>query len=168
MENPEQYEFRPKEMLRDVCAIFGLFASSEEFQQECAKNGCNTETLRAAGENCVKYNLLTGESIVAFQSLPDLVDNASRSVAEDEALVADAPDEFLDEIMAIFMKDPVVLPSGHFVDRSTITQHLLNDPKDPFNREPMTVDDIKPAVELKAKIASWLDEQRAARSAGRS
>merc|ERR1719231_740340 len=84
VENPEQYEFRPKEMLRDLCAIFGLFASAEEFQQECSKNGCNTATLRAAGDNCVKYNLLTGESIIAFQSLPDLVDNASRSVAEDE------------------------------------------------------------------------------------
>jgi hypothetical protein len=29
----------------------------------------------------------------------------------------------------------------------------------------MTVDDIKPAVELKAKIDSWLAEQRAARAA---
>lgn len=168
VENPEQYEFRPKEMLRDLCAIFALFASAEEFQQECARNGCNTTTLRAAVRNCVKLNLLTGESIIAFQSLPDLVDNASLSVADDEALVADAPDEFLDEIMSTFMKDPVVLPSGHFVDRSTITQCLLNDPIDPFNRKPMTVDDIRPAVELKAKIDTWLDEQRAARAAGRN
>jgi len=167
VENPEQYDFRPKEMLRDLCAIFALFASTEEFQQECAKNGCKTATLRTAVRNCQKLNLLTGESIIAFESLPDLVDKASRSVAEDEALVADAPDEFLDEIMSTFMSDPVILPSGHFVDRSTITQHLLNDPKDPFNREPMTIDDLKPAVELKAKIDSWLDEQRAARAAGK-
>lgn len=106
-----------------------------------------------------------GESIIAFASLPDLVEQASRSVAEDEALKADAPDEFLDEIMSTFMEDPVILPSGHFVDRPTITQHLLNDPIDPFNREPMTIDSIKPAVELKARIDSWLQEKRAARSA---
>merc|ERR1712078_139988 len=155
----------PKEMLRDLCAIFGLFASSEEFQQECAKNGCNTATLREAVKKCQKLNLLMGESIIAFESLPDLVDKASQSVADDEALVADAPDEFLDELMCTFMSNPVILPSGHVVDRSTITQHLLNDPIDPFNREPMTIEDAKPAVELKSKIDSWLEEKRAARSA---
>jgi hypothetical protein len=103
-----------------------------------------------------KLNLLTGESMIAFESLPELVELASRTVLADEAFLADAPDEFLDEILSTFMKDPVVLPSGHFVDRSTITQHLLNDPIDPFNREPMTVEDIRPATELKARMDAWL------------
>lgn len=100
--------------------------------------------------------------MVAFETLPNLVEQALSAVADDEALVADAPDEFLDEIMSTFMSDPVILPSGHFVDRSTITQHLLNDPIDPFNREPMTINDLKPAVDLKAKIDNWLQEKRAA------
>lgn len=106
--------------------------------------------------------------MTAFESMPDLVDQASRAVAEDEALLTDAPDEFMDEIMSTFMRDPVVLPSGHFVDRSTITQHLLNDPIDPFNREEMTIDDVKPATELKAKIDKWLEEKQAARAAAMS
>ncbi len=43
-------------------------------------------------------------------------------------MVMDAPDEFLDPIMSTIMRDPVMLPtSGNIVDRSTITQHLLND-----------------------------------------
>merc|ERR1712238_237717 len=133
VDNPEQYEFRPKEMLKN------------------------------AVKTCQKLNLLTGESIIAFESLPNLVEQASQSVADDEALEVGAPDEFLDEILSTFMKDPVILPSGHFVDRSTITRHLLNDPIDPFNREEMTIDDVKPNVELKAKIDSWLQEKRAAR-----
>jgi ubiquitin conjugation factor E4 B len=153
-------------MLRDLCAIFALFASASEFQFECAKSGCNPEMLRSAVKTCQRLNLLTGESMTAFESLPDLVEKASMSVAEDEALMADAPDEFLDEILSTFMLDPVMLPSGHFVDRSTITQHLLNDPIDPFNREEMTIDDAKPAIELKAKIDLWLEEKRAARAAG--
>lgn len=103
--------------------------------------------------------------MTAFESLPALVEQASRIVAKDEALLVDAPDEFLDEIMSTFMMDPVKLPSGHFVDRSTITQHLLNDPIDPFNREEMTIDDVKPALELKEKIDTWLEGKRAARSA---
>jgi ubiquitin conjugation factor E4 B len=163
--NPEQYEFRPKEMLRDLCAIFALFASSSDFQSECAKSGCNPEMLRSSVKTCQRLNLLTGESMTAFETLPDLVETAARGVAKDEALLTDAPDEFLDEIMSTFMKDPVVLPSGHFVDRSTITQHLLNDPIDPFNREEMTIDDVKPATELKARIDKWLEGKRAARDA---
>jgi ubiquitin conjugation factor E4 B len=57
------------------------------------------------------------------------------------------------------------LPSGHYVDRSTITQHLLNDPTDPFNREPLTTEDIRPATELKARMDQWLQERRDARDA---
>jgi ubiquitin conjugation factor E4 B len=163
--DPEQYEFRPKEMLRDLCAIFALFAAGSEFQLECAKSGCNPDMLSSAVKTCQRLNLLTGESMTAFESLPGLVEKASRSVAEDEALMADAPDEFLDEIMSTFMLDPVILPSGHFVDRSTITQHLLNDPIDPFNREEMTIDDVRTAVELKEKIDHWLEQKRAARAA---
>ncbi|OEU19625.1 U-box-domain-containing protein [Fragilariopsis cylindrus CCMP1102] len=163
VENPEQYEFRPKEMLRDLCAIFALFSSEDVFQLECAKSGCDLKLLKNAVKTCQKLNLLTGESIIAFESLPDLVEQASLSVADDEALEADAPDEFLDEILSIFMKDPVILPSGHYVDRATITQHLLNDPIDPFNRKEMTIDDVKPAVELKARIDAWLQEKRTAR-----
>lgn len=160
VDNPSQYEFRPKEMLRDLCAIFSLFATSEVFQTECARAGCEPSLLRTALKTCRRLNLLTGESMVAFESLPGLVEAALQRVNQDEKLMADAPDEFLDEILSTYMKDPVVLPSGHFVDRSTITQHLLNDPIDPFSREAMTIDDVKPAVDLKAKMTAWLEEKR--------
>lgn len=160
VKNPEQYEFRPKEMLRDLCAIFGLFAFSSDFATECAKSGCDPNLLRSAVKTCQRYTLLTGDSMTAFASLPDLVQQASASVAADEELLKDAPDDFLDEIMSTFMTDPVVLPSGHYVDRSTITQHLLNDPIDPFNREEMTIDDVRPATELKARIDAWLAQKR--------
>jgi ubiquitin conjugation factor E4 B len=164
VDNPEQYDFKPKEMLRDLCAIFSLFAPNHNFQVECAKSGCDSNLLRSAVKTCRRLNLLTGESMKCFETLPDAVEQASQNVAADEELLADAPDEFLDEILSTFMKEPVLLPSGHYVDRSTITQHLLNDPIDPFNREPMTIDDAKPAVELKAKMEAWLAAKRAAKS----
>ena len=160
VDNPEQYEFRPKEMLRDLCAIFSLFAMSEVFQLECARAGCQPSLLQSALKTCRRLNLLTGESMTAFEALPALVEAALARVNEDETLMADAPDEFLDEILSTYMKDPIILPSGHYVDRSTITQHLLNDPIDPFSREPMSADDIQPATELKAKMDAWLEEKR--------
>jgi ubiquitin conjugation factor E4 B len=162
VDNPDQYEFRPKEMLRDLCAIFALFSSYQTFQDECAKSGCDPALLRTAVKTCRKLNLLTGESMIAFESLPETVDAAAGRVAADEDLIKDAPDEFLDEILSTFMKDPVMLPSGHYVDRTTISQHLLNDPIDPFNRLPMTIDDIRPATELKQRMDAWLEGKKSA------
>merc|ERR1711862_678671 len=78
----------------------------------------------------------------------------------DEELYEDAPDEFKDELLDTFMKDPVILPSGHYVDRSTIKQQLLNDPIDPFSREPMSLDDIRPATEVKERMTQWLEKKK--------
>ena len=58
------------------------------------------------------------------------------------------------------MKDPVKIPSGTILDRSTILQHLLTDNRDPFSREPMTEDDLVEELELKDRIHAWLAEQR--------
>ena len=65
----------------------------------------------------------------------------------------DAPEEFLDTLMSTLMKDPVELPtSKNVVDYMTISKlalvlmidiiekHLMNEPKDPFNRDPLTLE----------------------------
>ena len=53
----------------------------------------------------------------------------------------DAPEEFLDPLMFNLMEDPVELPDSHnIMDRKTIKIHLLNDPHDPFNRAPLSLD----------------------------
>jgi hypothetical protein len=150
-------------MLRDLCSIFGLFANYDTFQVECAKCGCEPSLLRSAAKTCRKLNLLTGESMTAFESLSDKVEAASRGVADEEELWQDAPEDFMDAVLDTVMKEPVILPSGNVVDRSTIMQHLLNDTTDPFNRQPMTIDDAKPATELKARMDQWIADKRAAR-----
>jgi ubiquitin conjugation factor E4 B len=165
VDNPEELEFKPKIMLQDLCKIFSLFASDETFQMNLAQSGCDSKLLQSALKPVRRLGLLKDEQLAAFESLPDLVDAAAQRVAEDETLFNDPPDEFLDEILSTFMKDPVILPSGHVVDRHTISQHLLNNPQDPFNREPLSIDDIKPATELKAKMELWKEEKRAAAAA---
>ena len=48
--------------------------------------------------------------------------------------------------MYTLMRDPVTLPSSKVViDRSTIKAHLLSDTKDPFNRSPLSIDDVVPS-----------------------
>jgi ubiquitin conjugation factor E4 B len=163
VKDPEQYDFRPKELLRDLCAIFALFSSNQEFQMACAEAGCKPADLRSAVNKCHKYSLLTGKSMADFDALPDAVGKAAQKVAEEEVLLGDIPDEFTDPIVQTLMRDPVILPSGNIVDRHSIRQQLLNNPLDPFNRAPMTMDDVKPATELKAKIDAWVKEKLAAR-----
>lgn len=81
----------------------------------------------------------------------------------------------------------MLLPSSNVtVDRSTIARHLLrwvkllcdaaqqlslvfisfrshascSDQTDPFNRSPLTMDQIRPNEELKQQISQWLDKRR--------
>ena len=57
----------------------------------------------------------------------------------------DIPDEFLDPVLATLMSDPVILTtSGVTLDRTTIVSHLLNDKTDPFNRKPLTMEQVLP------------------------
>ena len=44
------------------------------------------------------------------------------------------------------------------MDRSSIEQHLLNQPLDPFNRQPLTSEMLEPQPELKARIQAWLEQ----------
>lgn len=44
------------------------------------------------------------------------------------------------------MADPVELPSGVVMDRSIIARHLLNSQTDPFNRQPLTEEELKPGL----------------------
>ena len=63
--------------------------------------------------------------------------------------------------MSTLMVDPVKLPSGVTMDRSVIIRHLLNDPTDPFNRQPLTEEMLEPDTELLAKIHDWLKAKKA-------
>lgn len=65
------------------------------------------------------------------------------------------------------MKDPVELPSSkNIVDYMTISKkyfkvnqylekHLMNEPNDPFNRTPLTIDQVIPRKDLKERIEEY-------------
>lgn len=44
--------------------------------------------------------------------------------------------------MDTLMTDPVILPSGIIMDRAIIARHLLNSQTDPFNRQPLTEEQL--------------------------
>ena len=91
-----------------------------------------------------------------LESLVELVEKAATANKDEDEIMGDnVPEHYLDPVLYTIMKDPVKLPSGNIMDRSSITQHLLNDPKDPFNRQPLTVDQLVPVDDLRAEIEAW-------------
>uniref|UniRef100_A0A2K5E7Q2 Ubiquitin conjugation factor E4 n=1 Tax=Aotus nancymaae TaxID=37293 RepID=A0A2K5E7Q2_AOTNA len=133
-----EFDFKPQQLVSDICTIYlNLGYLTLEF---------------------VKRKIMAQKSnrkpSLLLSSLADLQQ-------QEEETYADACDEFLDPIMSTLMCDPVVLPSSRVtVDRSTIARHLLSDQTDPFNRSPLTMDQIRPNTELKEKIQRWLAERK--------
>ena len=41
-----------------------------------------------------------------------------------------------------------------------IEKHLMNEPKDPFNRDPLTLEQLIPRPDLKARIEEYKEEKR--------
>lgn len=95
----------------------------------------------------------------------DTVEETIKLELSQEEELGEIPDEFLgiawnfkrlDPLLFTLMEEPVILPASQVtVDLATIKSHLLSDSHDPFNRQPLKIEDVVPNVELKAKIAAW-------------
>ena len=70
------------------------------------------------------------------------------------------PPEMVDPIMAILMRDPVLLKSsGKICDRSVAVSSILRRGGDPFNGRKLSLDMLVPQPELAARIAEWRKEK---------
>ena len=105
----------------------------------------------------MKYHMLKANEIQALETLLENTDKCRSAIVDMDAILEDAPSEFLDPLLDTIMRDPVKLPtSGTIVDRSTIATQLLQSDIDPFNRQPLQLKDVIPEVNLKARIDEWL------------
>jgi ubiquitin conjugation factor E4 B len=92
-------------------------------------------------------------------------DRAASDDAAEDALFADPPDDFVDQILGTLMRDPVATPSGSVYERRAILECLLQKPEDPANRQPLRAEDLRPLPGLKARIEAWKEERRVAAAA---
>jgi ubiquitin conjugation factor E4 B len=97
-----------------------------------------------------------------FERFREAVAAAALEVHHAATLYADPPDEFVDIILGDLMTDPVVTPQGKVYQRTSILQQLLHKPEDPLTRLPLKAEDLRPAVDVKARIEAWKAERRAA------
>ncbi|KAA0701456.1 Ubiquitin conjugation factor E4 A [Triplophysa tibetana] len=157
-----EFDFKPQQLVSDICTIYLNLGDEENFCATVPKDGRSySPTLFCQTVRVLKKINKPGEMIVSFSLLADKIKSLADIHQQEEETFSDAPDEFLDPIMSTLMLDPVLLPSSNVtVDRSTIARHLLSDQTDPFNRSPLTMDQIRPNEELKQQIMKWLAEHK--------
>ncbi|XP_028825944.1 ubiquitin conjugation factor E4 A isoform X2 [Denticeps clupeoides] len=157
-----EFDFKPQQLVSDICTIYLNLGDEENFCASVPKDGRSySPTLFCQTIRVLKKIHKPGDMIVSFSLLADKIKSLADRHQQEEETFSDAPDEFLDPIMSTLMLDPVVLPSSNVtVDRSTIARHLLSDQTDPFNRSPLTMDQIRPNEELKQQIHRWLAEHK--------
>lgn len=111
-------------------------------------------------ERMRKNGIISLNQLEHFEHLAENVKKEYESKAELEEEYDDVPEEFKDPIMDAIMTDPVKLPSGHIMDRAIIERHLLSTPNNPFNRAPLTANELVADGELKARIQEWTAQKR--------
>ncbi|RKU40882.1 hypothetical protein DL546_001559 [Coniochaeta pulveracea] len=166
--NNAELGFNPRALLPEIVDIYLRLGNSPAFIEAVAADGRSykPEVFAASSRIIASRSLKDPAAQEAWLALQQKFAQAKEILDQAEAdFGTDLPPEFEDPIMGDIMNDPVILPSKHVVDRSTIVQHLLSDPKDPYTRQPMTEDDVIPHDELKKQIEAWKAERLAARKA---
>lgn len=164
LKDPEKYEFRPKQLLKQIVYIYVHLAKGDTeniFPAAISKDGRSyNEQLFSAAADVLRRIGEDGRVIREFIELGAKAKVAASEAMDTEAVLGEIPDEFLDPIQYTLMKDPVILPSSRItVDRPVIQRHLLSDNSDPFNRSHLTADMLIPNTELKARIEGFIKSQ---------
>lgn len=170
VENADKYHFNPKTLLPDLADIFLNLGKAQSFVEAVAADGRSykPELFDRASYIMTSRALKAKEELEAWDELKGRIAKAKDELDQAELDFGDIPDEFEDPIMGILMTDPLILPSGNIVDRSTISQHLLSDETDMFTRRPMKIEDVVPADDLRKRIEAWKAEKLAAAKAAKA
>ncbi|XP_050079139.1 ubiquitin conjugation factor E4 B [Anopheles maculipalpis] len=160
--HPHKYGWEPRRLLGQLVDIY-LHLSCDEFAAALAADERSFEKqfFEDAANRVERIGIRSHRDVDEFRKLIHKAAEIYVKNQENADEFAEAPDDFKDPLMDTLMTDPVLLPSGTIMDRAIITRHLLNSSTDPFNRQPLTEDMLKPATELKERIQQWIKEYRA-------
>ncbi|EON62739.1 hypothetical protein W97_01964 [Coniosporium apollinis CBS 100218] len=166
IENPQEYNFNPKQLLAEIIDVYLNLREKENFILAVARDGRSYKPSNFAQATTImkRFALKSPEELDAWEDLASKIQAAKEADEQAEEDLGEIPDEFLDPLVYTLMEDPVILPSSRTtIDRSTIRSHLLSDPTDPFNRVPLKIEDVRPDVEMKKRIDAFRAEKRGAR-----
>ncbi|KAK1660478.1 hypothetical protein QYE76_048637 [Lolium multiflorum] len=165
VKDPEKYEFKPKQLLKQIVTIYVHIARGDKeaiFPAAISKDGRSyNEQLFASAGNILWKIGVDPQIIQEFTQLAGKAKAAASEAMDAEAILGDIPDEFLDPIQYTLMEDPVILPLSRVtIDRPVIVRHLLSDSTDPFSRSHLTQDMLLPDTDLKLRIQEFVRSQQ--------
>lgn len=163
VDNPAQYGFKPLELLNDLLSVYLNLKDKPNFLLAVARDerSYRYAVFKHAAEIMQRSSLKSQQELKEYLKLLDDIEATKAALQQEDEFLGEAPDEFIDPLLATVMEDPVILPiSKTVIDRGTIRQHLLSDPHDPFNRTLLKIEDVIPNTELKARIEAWRGEAR--------
>lgn len=164
VDDPTKYNFNPRQTLTDLCQIYVNLASEEKFITAVARDGRSFDPhiFVRADSILTSHTYASDKLLLGLRNFAKKAEDKKLQDEDEEMELGEIPDEFLDPLMYTLMEDPVILPTSKIsIDRSTIKAHLLSDPTDPFNRNPLKLDDVVDDLELLAKIKQFKMEKRA-------
>ncbi|XP_057672710.1 ubiquitin conjugation factor E4 A [Diorhabda carinulata] len=161
VKDAKEYHFDPADTVLEICKIYVNLKESDNFCLAVSQDGRSySPNLFSLAED-VLLRIGGGPLIGELKEVANKVAEKANEYMANEEVLSEAPEHFLDPIMSTLMMDPVILPSSkQIVDRSTIARHLLSDQTDPFNRSPLSMDQIIPHTELAEEIRNWIDERK--------
>ena len=161
IKNKKDYEFEPCYIMESLIKIYSYFASKEEFIEYIVSDerSYKYENFLLAIKIKNNFNKVKVDAEIS-EKFEDLVNNklkkAKEMVEKNKINYDDAPEEFLDALTSELMDDPVTLPTSKInLDRKSFENFLLVNPIDPFNRNPLTKEELIPNTELKNKIEEY-------------
>ena len=159
--NLDKYSFKPGEVVQKISQIYINLVDSQTFIKAISAEQRSYSPELFSWAESVLLKVSRADLATSLVQVRDKVKETRDSLAEEEELLADVPDEFLCPILSVIMTDPVMLPTSHqIVDRTTIARHLLSDQTDPFNRAPLTMDMLEPQDELRERVLQWMEQKK--------
>ena len=155
----EAYGLDPKEILRQVVLIIiNMLRANDKlvFNSEL-----NPDLVQKAINLCSSKYILNDDQIRELEIVADLLKSTKEKESLDNSpIIDDIPDDFLDPLTFIIMKNPVVMKTSKTtIDMTTFNQIMLNDQLDPFSRQPINETLIFPNEELKKRIEQFLKDR---------
>ncbi|XP_034950370.1 ubiquitin conjugation factor E4 A [Chelonus insularis] len=166
VKDQKKYEFNPAQLVLNICEIYINLGRNKNFILAVSQDGRSYKPNLFQLANNVLVRIGGIDILEDLENLAKEVAKAASIKKEEDEILSNVPDEFLDPIMSTLMTDPVILPASKvIVDRQTIARHLLSDQTDPFNRSPLTMDMIKSDEDLRKRIKEWISSKTESQAA---
>lgn len=162
IDQKDKLHFKPRLILKMLVETFIHFHErTTEFSEFIIKDGrFEFNTFENALTIIKEKSICNEQTVSQFSEFMQVLKDKSTQLVEEDIPLDEIPEEFLDPLMYTLMENPVKLPSGMNMDKQVITRYLETNPTDPFNRNPLTPEQLVDNVELKQRILEWKNSRK--------